>query len=102
MLHYSIIFLYANYPLHVLSLRYIWNFIAYTFPPNHFQFLFSKEESEHNLPGMENRTPSVYLTYTFQLPDSHLFCHRILCTLAVVTVMLSLITAVFQSVVWML
>ena len=83
----------------LLSLSYVWNFSASVFPTNQFQFLLSKEESEHNLPGMENRTPSVYLTYTFQLPDSQLFCHRILCTLAVVTVIASLITADFQFVV---
>jgi len=83
----------------LLSLRYVWNFIAYIFPPNQFQFLLCKEESVHNLPGMENGIPSVYLTYTFQLPVSHLFCHRILCTIAVVTVMPSLITADFQFVV---
>lgn len=83
----------------LLSLRYVWNFIAYVFPFNQFQFLLSKEESEHNLPGVENRTHSVYLIYTFQLSDSHLFCHRILCTLTVVSVMPSLITADFQFVV---
>lgn len=54
----------------LLSFRYVWNFIAYIFSPNQFQFLLSKEESERNLPVMESRTPSVYLTYTFQLPDS--------------------------------
>jgi hypothetical protein len=83
----------------LLSLRYVWNFIVYIFPTYQFQCLLSKEESELNLPGMENRIPSVYLTYTFQLPDCHLFCHRSLCTLAVVTVMPSLITTDLQFVV---
>jgi hypothetical protein len=68
-----------------LSVRYVWNSIAYIFVTNQFQFLLSKEESSHNLPGMENRTPAVYLICTFQLPDSCMFCHRSLCTLAVVS-----------------
>jgi len=84
----------------LLYLRYILNFIFSVFPTN--QFLLSRVDSEPNLPGMANRKSLVYLTYIFQLPDCHLFCRRILCTLAVVTVMPSLITTDFQFVVYML
>jgi hypothetical protein len=93
-----IIFLYANNFLHAFIPSLCLEFYCLYFSIQ-FQFLLSKEESEHNLPGMENRTPSDYLTKIFQLPDSHLFFHRILCTLAVVTVTHSLVTADVQFVV---